>query len=327
MIIGQTGQFTHGALNPSRATGATTPSHTSAGSALTSTDRAGAVGPVCSVENANDDGVLVTISPDAIAALHLSNASANNDTPPLSASYSTELIAKLVPKFDDTAFAAANAAQLARGEDLRDIARTLAASMTKLMQRPNIGNAKFDIQTHDGQIQVVSTEMSAGDRQWVETQLNANAALVNATRRFHDHTVDNYILISKAFGQSLTTDQVQQASDWADRTFKYMDLLQNVVGEPTRQTYRDTPGLTFRDASGNKVDLPEKPNTAVGLAAFMHRLQALDGSAIRATVVASGHSTIMRFNDPFLLAGLIVPRYIANPNSTAPADVAARTAG
>jgi hypothetical protein len=279
------------------------------------------------VENADDDGVLVTISTDAIAALQLSNASANSDAPPLSATSSTDLVATVVPKFDDRAWADAIEAQLARGQDLRAIARTLADSMSKLMQRPKIGNAKFDIQTHDGQIQVVSTDMSASDRQWVETQLNANTALVNATRRFHDHTVGNYTLNAKAFGESLTADQVQQASDWADKTFKYMDLLQDAVGEPVRRTYRDTTSLTFRDARGNKVDLPEKPNTAVGLAAFVHRLQALDGSSIRATVIASGHSTVMQFNDPFSLAGLIAPRYIADPNSIAPADVAARTVG
>ena len=258
----------------------------------------------------------------AVAAI----AGANSDSPPLSATYSLKVVATAVPKFDDGAWAAAYAAQLARGQDLRDIARTLAAAMTALMQRPKIGDAKFDIQTHNGQIRVISTDMSASDRQWVETQLNANTALVDATRRFHDHTVDNYTLNAKAYGKSLTTDQVQQASDWTDKTFKYVDLLENAVGEPVRRTYRDTTGLTFRDSKGNKVDLPEKPNTAVGLAAFVHRLQALDGSGIRATVIASGHATVMRFNDPFALAGLIAPRYIADPDSIAPADVAARTA-
>ncbi len=315
LIIGQTGQSTYGSLDQSRVQASATTTSAEAS-------------PVASIESAKDDGVLVTISTDAIAALQLSNANANpnSDAPPSSVTSSTEIVATPVPKFDDNAWAAAYQAQLARGEDLRDIARTLGASMTRILQRPNIGNAKFDIQTHDGKIQVVSTDMSASDRQWVEAQLNSNTALVNAMRSFHDHTVDNYTLLAKAFGKSLTADQVQQASDWTDKTFKYMDLLQEGVGEPVRQTYRDTTGLTFRDAKGNKVDLPEKPNTAVGLAAFVHRLQALDGSAIRATVTASGHATIMRFNDPFALAGLIVPRYIADPNSTAAADVAARTA-
>lgn len=310
MIIGKTGQLAYAVLDQSKVRAAATTAPE--GSA------------VSAIKRADDDGVLVTISTDAI--LQLSNDSAQSDAPPVFASSFTVLITEVVPKFDDAAWAAAYSAQLARGEDLRDIARTLAAAMTKLMDRPKIGNAKFDIQTHDGHIQVISKDLSADDRQWVETQLNADSALVNATRRFHDHTVSNYTLTAQAFGQSLTSDQVQQASDWADKTFKYVDLLQEAVGEPTRRTYRDTTGLTFRDANGNKVDLPEKPDTAVGLAAFMHRLQALDGSAIRATNRASGHSTIIRFNDPFSLAGLIAPRYIADPNSTAAADVAARTA-
>jgi len=309
LIIGKTGPSAYAVLDQSKVRA----------SASTAPDG----GAIPAITNTDDGGVRVTLSPDAI---QLSNANAQSDAPPVSATSSTKLIAKVVPQFDDAASAAAYSAQLARGEDLRDIARTLAAAMTKLMDRPKIGNARFDIQTHDGHIQVISKDMSADDRQWVETQLNANSALVNATRRFHDHTVSNYTLLAQAFGKSVTSDQVQQASDWADKTFKYVDLLQEAVGDPTRQTYRDTSGLTFRDANGNKVDLPEKPDTAVGLAAFMHRLQALDGSAIRATNLASGHSTIMRFNDPFSLAGLIVPRYIADPNSTAAADVAARTA-
>ena len=310
MIIGKTGQPAYSVLDQSKVRA----------SATTATDGSA----VSAITRADDDGVRVTISTDAL--LQLSKDSAQSDAPPVSASSSTVLIAKAVPKFDGAAWAAAYTAQVARGEDLRNIARTLAASMTKLMDRPKIGNEKFDIQTHNGHIQVISKDMSADDRQWVETQLNANSALVNATRRFHDHTVSNYTLTAQAFGESLTSDQIQQASDWADKTFKYVDLLQQAVGDPTRQAYRDTTGLTFRDANGNKVDLPEKPDTAVGLAAFMHRLQAMEGSAIRATNLASGHSTIMRFNDPFSLAGLIAPRYIADPNSTAAADVAARTA-
>ena len=312
MIIGQPGQSTYTAPEPT----------TALPSAMTPRDTS-ATAPIASADN---DGVVVTISADAIAALQFSNAKANSDAPPLSPASSPELTATVVPKFDETAFSVAISAQWARGQDLRDIATALAASMTRILGLPGIGNEKFDIQTHDGQIQVVSTDMSASDRQWVETQLNANTALVNAMRSFHDHTVSNYTLTAQAFGKSLTSDQVQQASDWADETFKYMDLLENAVGEPTRQTYRDTTGLTFRDAGGNKVDLPEKPDTAVGLVAFVDRLQALDCSEIRATKLASGHSTIMRFNDPFSLAGLIVPRYIGDTNSTAAADVAARTA-
>ena len=312
MIIGKTGQFAYAALDQSTVlASATTPRDNNA---------------PATISRAENDGVVVTISAGAIAALQLSNASVNSDAPAYSATRSPELTATVVPEFDDTAFGAAIAAQLARGQDLRVIARTLAASMIRILDRPGIGNEKFDIQTRNGQIQVVSKDLSASDRQWVESQLNANTALVNAMRSFHDHTVNNYTLTAQAFGESLTSNQVKRASDWADETFRYMDLLQDAVGEPIRQTYRDTTGLTFRDASGNKVDLPEEPNTAVGLAAFVHRLQALDGSRIRATNLASGHSTDMRFNDPFSLAGLIVPRYIADPNSTSAADVAARTA-
>jgi hypothetical protein len=276
------------------------------------------------IAGADNDGVKVSISTDALAALQADITSPNTDGLPPSVT-PAPITATAVPQFDEKAFEAGMAANYARGTDLKNVARILSATMTELMGLiPALGNARFDIQTHHGQIQVTSPDLSAKDLQRVQTALNANAGLVHATRSFHDHTVDNYTLLQKAFGKPASAAQIQQASDWADANIKFMDLLQNDVGRIVRSTYQDTPGLTYRDVQGNKIDLPENPDTPVGLEAFMHRLQPLERAGVKTTVVKSGHTAVERFNDPWLLVSAILPRYTPGPDS--PADVAAESA-
>jgi len=243
-----------------------------------------------------------------------------DDTPPIQSSADTTLTVTPVHEFDLDAWVAALDAAWARGRDLESVSRNLQLTLKQVvLERPDLADKSFDFKTRDGLIQVVSSDMSPDDRQWLQDQLNANGALLNATQNFHDHTVTNFIQNNKAFvGKALSTADVQAASDWADQQFSFMNLLSADVAQPLNSNYRQSPGDIVTDSAGRKVELTENPHTANGLISFMDKINEMQAGPIHYTSKKNGHVDRVLLNDPWEPAGWLAATYW--PGSPDPTD-------
>jgi hypothetical protein len=217
------------------------------------------------------------------------------------------VIATEIPQFDEQAWAASVQTYFARGKDLQQIGEALAFSMQDLIQeRPDLAQAKFDFVSDKGVIRVTSSELGEADRAWLESTLNGNAALAVAVKRFHDDAVDVYALTRKSHGQLIDDAEYQKTSDAVDNMYQFMDLLRNVA-DGVRNDYQPTTAFSYQDVTGAPLAFDADPSSAAGLLDFMDKIRSLESGPL--TVVTRKSHTMVRFNDPFALAGMRIAAY------------------
>jgi hypothetical protein len=173
-------------------------------------------------------------------------------------------------------------------------------------QRPDLANVKFDFQTDNGHLKVVSSAMSAKDKAWLEDQLNANKALVSAAQSFHEHAVEGYQLWA-SFGKSSSTDiDTAAISATADSKFSFMDIFQR-FGQASAGLDQ---GGSYYISDGTAIDFNLVPNTALSFLRFAKTTNAMEVGGIRYVDGASGRE----FNDAlkgsiFHVFGYVMPTF------------------
>jgi hypothetical protein len=164
-------------------------------------------------------------------------------------------------------------------QDISHVMDALVPTMQSVIdQRPDLANAKFDFQTDNGHLKVVSSAMSAKDKAWLEDQLNANKALVSAAQSFHEHAVEGYQLWASLGKSPSTNIDTAAISAAADNKFGFMDIFQR-FGE-TFARFTD-PKSSYYTADGIAINFDLVPNTAANLLRFAKAAKAVEVGAIR----------------------------------------------
>jgi len=163
-------------------------------------------------------------------------------------------------------------APLRMGKDAQDIARALVSTMRALINtRPDLANAQFDFSSSDGVLVVSSAALGDSDKQWLQGQLNGNAALVQAVRSFHDDAVAGYAMWAEADGQPLSPARLESVSRQADGLTSFMNLF-GKLGADAQQSLM-TGGKYYR-SDGSALDLGQDPSSAAGFLDFMRSADA-----------------------------------------------------
>jgi hypothetical protein len=252
--------------------------------------------------------VATTTAASTAAAAYPAGAGSSADATP-APSQTLQISIQEVSKFDEVAWSQAFKAYTSRGKDLEDIAKALVGSMVDLMrERPDLAKARFDFVADNGKIRVVSAQLNAHDRAWLEQKLNSNTALKPAVQQFHDDAVATFALTRKANGHPLDETQLKAVGKSVDGMYRFMDLLENVA-DGIRKDYRPDPGFYYRDASGAKLTFDPDPLNATGLLHFVKRIQSLESGPLTTVMRKSGHTYAVRFNDPFALASWRIKPY------------------
>jgi hypothetical protein len=167
------------------------------------------------------------------------------------------------------------------GDDTREIAIALKQTMQKIVdQRPDLANTAFDFVAKNGSLQVVSTELSPQDRNWVATQLNANTALVDNVKTFNDDATTVYSVPADASPTSIAA-AASKASDQVNGGVKFMSLL-NSLGTDIQDTMNESGGKYSR-TDGGALDLSRAPNSAARFLSFFDQMQAVQDGAMTFT--------------------------------------------
>ena len=151
-------------------------------------------------------------------------------------------------------------------------------------QRLDLANAKFDFQTDNGHLKVVSSTMSAEDKAWLEDQLNANKALVSATQSFHEHAVEGYQLWTSLGTSPSTGIDTAAISAAADSKFSFMDIFQR-FGQASKGLDQ---GGSYYTSDGMKIDFNLIPRTALSFLRFAKTANAIEAGDVRYVHDASG---------------------------------------
>jgi alpha-beta hydrolase superfamily lysophospholipase len=180
---------------------------------------------------------------------------------------STDVLADLPARM--ATIVKAYAAHDAMTYDASRVMDALVPTMQSVVnQRPDLADAKFDFQTDNGHLKVVSSTMSAKDRAWLEDQLNANHALVSATQSFHEHAVEGYQLAASLDDSPSTTIDTAAISAAADNKFSFMDIFQR-LGQASSAVLDQ--GGSYYTADGMAIDFDLVPNNASSFLRFAKR--------------------------------------------------------
>jgi len=178
--------------------------------------------------------------------------------------------------------------------DAAAIARTLVPAMQSLIQqRPDLASVQFDFVRDNGMIKVISDNVDSSDQEWLQGQLNGNAALVREVNAFHDDAVAGYAGFAKADGRPLDSEQSADASRQADKLTGFMSLFRN-LGAAAQRGLLDTTDATYYAPDGTQLDFDQAPNAA-GFLAFMHSARtAGDGTATLVTPSGKSMAGILK---------------------------------
>ena len=223
----------------------------------------------------HSNGTPLTPAPSALSA---AAPAAPSGTPPITSLQVASSTA------EQAAFAAAQEASwIARyklGDDTREIAIALKQTMQKIVdQRPDLANTEFDFIAENGSLQVLSTQLSPKDRNWVAAQLNANSALVDNVNTFNDDATTVYSVPADA--STSIADAARTASDQVNGSVKFMTLL-NSLGTDIQDTMNESGG-TYSRTDGGPLDLSQSPNSATRFLSFIDQMQAVQDGALTFT--------------------------------------------
>lgn len=221
-------------------------------------------------------------------------------------------------------------AQAAIGKDTKVLADTVTdAFKTILAARPDLADAQFDFVSDKGGIKVVSSSMSRADKQWLEDQLNANQALVDAVNGFN--TDLGTLVKANATLDALNDPSGQQASaakaatGKIDGSVRFLSLLQSVVYEASKSGWDRN--ATYTDTQGRPIDLAGARTTSLaGMIDAKRQLDALqngsivtqlkDGRVFYARVTQSDDGKVhyplpdAPDPDPYAIAGILAPAFV-----------------
>lgn len=173
------------------------------------------------------------------------------------------------------------------GADAQDVANALVSSMQALvLQRPDLASARFDFQSSNGTIKVVSDSLSESDKTWLQNLLNNNDSLVQAVNAFHGDAVGGYAAWADADGTPLTDAQAQAVSKQADGMVSFMQLFRQMGSAGAQGMFKDGP---YYAPNGAKIDLTQDTGNAVGFLSFMQSAQAMANGTDK-YVGPNGHS-------------------------------------
>jgi hypothetical protein len=160
------------------------------------------------------------------------------------------------------------------GQDAKDVANALAASMqTLIRQRPELASAQFDFQLDNGSVKVTSSGLSNDDKTWLQNLLNGNNALVQAANAFHRDAVGGYSSWAEADGTPLTQTQSDALAKHVDETTNFMALFNQVSTQGAQ--FVSSGGGTLYGSNGAKIDFSRDVETAIGFLSFMQGANSL----------------------------------------------------
>jgi hypothetical protein len=188
--------------------------------------------------------------------------------------------------------------------DASNIANALKPTMQAIVSaRPDLANAKFDFQSSNGAILVVSSSLNASDKAWIQGQLNSNLSLVHAVQSFHNDAMAGYALFSKGDGAPLTQAQTAGVSQIADKSFSFLSLFQS-VGTMANQFKAVL--SAYQTPAGQATNFAQDPTSAAGFLGFMKTAQTPGGA----------------IGDIFQLApNAVMPQFFPDSSYFTPAEV------
>jgi hypothetical protein len=187
------------------------------------------------------------------------------------------------------------------GDDTQDIATALQKTMQTIVDlRPDLAEARFDFVSKNGSLEVLSTELSLKDKNWLAAQLNANTTLAESVQAFNDDATTVYNI---AAGKSLTAipDSAHKVSDPVDGAVKFLSLL-NSLGSDIQSTM-DESGGTYSRSDGGPLDLSKAPDSAVSFLSFVAQMQAVQDGALTFESGGKFYSHAMRMPNAYWDAG------------------------
>lgn len=199
------------------------------------------------------------------------------------------------------------------GEDAQNVASALVPTMQEVVsERPDLAHAHFDFKSSNGAIQLVSKDLNADDKSWLQGKLNGNTALVQAVKTFHDDAVAGYASWADADGSPLTQAQLDEVSKEADGLVGFLDLFKNLGSDAQQYQMKDG---TYTTTDGSPINLAQDPTTAAGFLAFNKSAQASANGTFSFTsnsgrVVSGGRMNIFEINSPAL------PRFLPPSDTT-----------
>lgn len=169
-------------------------------------------------------------------------------------------------------------APLKMGQDASRMADALVSTMQSIVEeRPDLATASFDFKSDQGSLKVVSQDLSATDREWLEGKLNQNTELLDAAAQFHDDAVAGYTTWASASGQTLTPEQSDAVARKADDLTGFLKLFSNLGADAAKGMFRDG---AYYAPDGSRVGFEQDPTTADGFLSFMRSAKTLsEGSA------------------------------------------------
>lgn len=184
-------------------------------------------------------------------------------------------------------------APLHMGQDASSAAHALVSTMQSIIiERPDLATASFDFRLDHGTLKVVSGDLNAADKAWLEAKLNGNAGLVDAATAFRDDAVKGYALWADANGHPLTDEQLDAVSQRAENLTGFLQLFSNLGADMAQRMLDDG---AYYAPDGAHVSFDQSPKTAIGFLAFMQSAEAVsDGSARWAAPNGTTHYGVLK---------------------------------
>jgi hypothetical protein len=220
----------------------------------------------------------------------------------------TKLIAKEVDYEPELSLKAMNAL-FEVGADMQDIANALRRTMrTVIEDRPDLRSAKFDFETDNGKIKLISDDISADDRNWLEGLLNKNWDLRDALSNFHADYIDLY---RGRVGSKVATEVISQR---VDKSVQLMSLLSQ-LGSDTQRTLIRSEG-TFQRIDGGPLDLSQGAETAEDFLSYVEQMDKIrEGSISFTTRKGKVYYDAYRASNPYIATGFMLQKTLYDDKS------------
>jgi hypothetical protein len=204
-------------------------------------------------------------------------------------------------------------APLKMGQDASRVAASLVSTMQSIVQeRPDLASASFDFKSNQGSLEVVSPDLSAADREWLQDKLNANADLLDAVAQFHDDAVAGYTLWANASGTTLTQEQSDAVARKADDLTGFLKLFSKLGADAAKGMFRDG---AYYAPDGSRVGFGQDPTTAAGFLSFMRSAKTLsEGSA--KWVAPDGRAYFGVLKSDIFVNDRVIPNFFPDPGNT-----------
>jgi hypothetical protein len=206
-------------------------------------------------------------------------------------------------------------AAAAISQDTQSLAEyTTAAFQTIIAKRPDLANVKFDFVSDQGAIKVVSDALSDKDRQWLESQLNANSGLVAAVNSYNTDLGKAQALAAKANAAASPTATLPPSRP-IDGSVRFLTLLQGVVDAESQNGWSADEINT--DGQGQLINLAAARTTSLaGMIDAKRQLDAIQNDDV-ISYTKDGRKLYGQHHDnPYAAAGAIGQAFLMDSSAS-----------